>query len=94
MQVLFLKSPSGLLLKQKNISKNIIMEEFLIDKYFTQNNLMTIIEGLSPYYQNNNVNVDLLEFLNKAFDYNIVRQWFVEGILMLVANKTLEIVEF
>jgi len=65
------------------------MEEFLIEKYFTSDYLVIIIDGLSPYYENVNVRVGLLEFLNKAFDYNIVRQWFVEGILLLVVIGTL-----
>lgn len=70
------------------------MEEFLFDKYYNAANLLVIIEGLSPYYTNTDLSTDLLEFLNKSFDYNIVRQWFVEGILILICNGTLPIIEF
>jgi uncharacterized membrane protein YheB (UPF0754 family) len=70
--------------------KNMI--EYMFIHYLNAEHLVPAIDNLTEYYLNSDPDEDLMTFLNRAFDYDIVKQWFAEGCLTLLINKKLPIV--
>lgn len=68
------------------------MVEYMFTKYLCAEHLPTVIEHLKQYYENSDPEIDLELFLNRAFDYDIIKQWFAEGCLTLMIKKILPII--
>ncbi len=68
------------------------MVEYMFVKYLTAEHLQNIFDNLTEYYMNADPDVDLQTFLNRAFDYDIIKQWFAEGCLTLMIKKKLPII--
>ena len=65
----------------------------MFQKYLTAGYIHIAVDELEKYYENADPEIDLMTFLNRAFDYFIVKQWFAEGCLVLMLNKTLPILK-
>lgn len=63
------------------------MVEYMFDKYLTANHLYTVVDNLGEYYENVDHEIDLMTFLNRSFDYDIIKQWFAEGCLTLMIKS-------
>lgn len=77
----------------RSIPEHKNMIEYMFIHYLNAEHLVSAVDDLSQYYFNSNPGEDLMTTLNKAFDYDIVKQWFAEGCLTLLINKKLPIVK-